>query len=243
MSNEHKMNDWRQIPTDWITKAVLNELKWTQTEGSTNAAALMVYIALGAYTAPYDDLIKNLSKGEASPTYNELQKFCGLSRDLISKGIKKLLLLNLIAKKKEGVRTIYTITDLYTKPFGKIPYKAFAHKGKLQNVFGGLSVRNKRTLHALKIYFTVIKYRYEKTNYAHISYEKIEAFTGVPRFEIKAALCALTENKLLIIDMVPAQNNEYRQNIYRIRGVESTRHLATMEETEYLRTAKPKLVK
>ena len=218
MSNENKMNDWRRVPTGWITETALNELRWTQTEGSTNAAALMIYIALGVYTAPYDDLIKNLSIGEASPTYNELQKFCGLSRDLINKGIKKLLFLNRIEKRKEGVRTIYTITDLQGIPFGKIPYKFFAHKGKLQNVFGGLSVRNKKTLHALKIYFMAIKFRNGKVNYARFSYEKIEAFSGIPRFEIKAALCALTENKLLIIDMVPSKNNDYRQNIYHRSG-------------------------
>lgn len=230
--------EWKQLPTEWINKDVMSELKWVSGKGSVNSSALMIFIALGVYTSAIDDPVMGLLEGEASPTYEELQRFCGLSRALISKGIKKLIALKRIEKTKKGVKIIYKLKDynlnsFYTHSWGKVPFRYFSKKGVIRGVFNNLNVRNKSTLLSLKIYLMAIKYRSNKNNYATFSYDTIKEFTSMPKSEIKKALQILSHNNLLIIDMVPAKNNEYRQNIYRVYGVGNTTHLATISDDSF----------
>ena len=229
------MLEWKKFPTNWIEPASMSDLKWGP-EGSANSAALMIFLAIAVYASTIDDPVNELSTGEADPTYEEFKAFCGLSRALISKGLKRLVALNLIKKSKRGVKNVYIINDfddINSYRWGKIPFKYFSKNGSIRNVFGNLNVRSKSTLHALKIYLMAIKYRNNKNNYANFSYGKIQEFASIPKFEIKAALQVLSQNKLLIIDMVPAVNNVYRQNIYRLYGVSSTIHLATIDSDEF----------
>jgi hypothetical protein len=233
-----KMLEWKMIPTKWLDKHSMSQLKWGE-EGSANSAALMIFLAISVYASAIDDPVAELSTGESNPTYEELQNFCGLSRALISKGLDKLILLGLIKKEKRGVKNFYIINDYYNgsshSPWGKIPFKYFSKNGSIRNVFGNLNVRSKSTLHALKIYLMAIKYRSNQNNYASFSYDTIQEFTSIPKFEIKVALQVLSQNKFLIIDMIPAKNNVYRQNIYRIYGVSDTVHLATIDNDEFKR--------
>lgn len=223
--------EWKKLPTGWINKESFYEFRWIRNEGSTSAAALMIYIALGVYASPIDDPGMGLETGESSPTYDEIRRFCGISRELVNRGIKKLESLGLITKKRKGVKTVYHITGLETwsnKKWGKVPYKYFSRKGVMRSVFSEFSIRNKSTLHALKIYLMAIKFRDNKNNYALFSYDKIVEMAGIPKFEIKQALQLLSNNKLLIIDLIEAKYNDYRQNAYRIIGINNTMHLATL---------------
>ena len=226
---------WKKIPTGWINETSLGELKWARGEGSTNSAALMVYICLGTYASVNDDPVAGVMAGQAKPTYQEIKNFCGISRDLINRGLRKLEDMGLIEVKRNGVGVIYTILGLgnANKRWGKIPHAYFSRKGEMRNVFGGLNVRSKETLHALKIYLMAIKYRDSVNNYARFSYDKIESFAGIHRPHIKPALCLLTENKLLMIDMVKAKESRYRHNLYRIIGVSGTTHLATLPDEHF----------
>jgi hypothetical protein len=230
-----KTLEWKKLPTSWIEPTIMSSLKWGK-EGSENSAALMMFLAIGVYTSPIDDPVNELSTGEASPTYEDLQAFSGLSRALIRRGLKKLIALKLIKQHKKGVRNIYIISNIKdgsSYRWGKIPFKYFSKNGSIKNVFGNLNVRSKSTLHALKIYFMAIKFRSSNNNYASFSYDKIKDFASIPKFEIKTALQVLSQNKLLIIDMVPSKNNEYRQNIYRLHGISSSVHLATINDEKF----------
>lgn len=230
-----KILEWKRMPTGWIDHDTLHTLRWNN-DGSTNSAALMLYIALCIHASPYDDPVQALKTGEASPTYIELMRFCGLSRAKVSDGLKLLVAINRISKRRNGVNTVYAIKGLEEQSncrWGKVPFKSLSRKGVLSPLFDKMSIRNKGTLHALKIFLMAVKFRDNQTNYAQFSYDKIEEFAGIPKFEIKKALSALSENNLLVIDSIRSQSNEYRKNIYRVAGVNNTRHLGTMSDENF----------
>lgn len=227
--------EFKRIPMDWVNEEVMRSLTWKRGEGSINSSALMLYVALCAHASLHDNLSLGLKDGEACPRYEELQRFCDISRDQISKGLDKLVSLGVIKRKKVGVRTKYSIvhiTDLKQGKlrFGKIPYKAYSINGEFKCVFQGLDVRKKVTLHALKLFYAIIKFRNNTTNYASISYEKLSAFTGIPTKDIKGALQVLYSNKLVVVDLVKSIDKDYRHNIYRVVGIRPKTHLATLSE-------------
>lgn len=232
-----KILEWKRMPIGWANEEILNEMKWTLGNGSTHSSTIMVYIALCVYASAIDDPALSLLEGDASPTYNDIKGFTGLSRAMISKAIKKLVEMKRISKKNVGVKTVYSIVgvqnNVHQQRWGKIPYKFYSKKGKLRCIFCGLSVRNKSTLYALKIFLMAIKFRDNKNNYAKFSYDKIVEFAGIPKLMIKEALQVLQQNKLVIIDIIKADNNDFRQNIYRVNGVSNTLHLGTLPEGEF----------
>ena len=226
---------WKMLPTGLVTPELMKSLTWAQADRSSNAAALMMYVGLAVYAAPTDEFLSGLKTGEAKPTYEQLKIFSGLSRDLINRGIQKLIELEMISKRKNGVGTIYVLNSYNSSLYrwGKIPHKYFSRKNEIRPVFHNMSVRNKVTLHALKIYLMLIKFRDDRKNYASISYDKLIVQTGVRREDVKRALMVLSENRLIIIDTVRSDYSDHRHNIYRICGVHNTRHLANLPDDDF----------
>lgn len=246
-SRDSKALIWKPMPVYWMEKegSSLKELLWKNNLGSHRAAALMVYFALCLYAMPKDDPIKKLPSGHAEITYTDLIDVIGISKLSISRGLKILTSMGLIEIiKKESMNkngNIYKIInyDLNTggKVWCKIPYRKFIKGRKISNIFSKMNLRNKNSLHAMKLFFILLKYRSDKTGEIFISYEKIESKTGINRNNIKESITVLINQGLIYFQQKSEFENYHEfieksidsekkfQNIYFIRGFSSENKL------------------
>lgn len=224
--------EWKKLPTRLVTAGHLDGLTWRgEGEGATNASALMLYMAIGFYAVQKIDEAQGLLPGEAAVTYEQLQDFTGLSRELISRGLRKLEERGLIETQARGRRNIYVIKYFDDNIWMKIPCR-YLSKGRHQvkPFFANLSVRNQYTLYAMKLYFVIMERRNTKTNHAAISYEKLEKYSGIPRNRIKMTISTLVSNELIFCDLIKGKAAENRHNIYRVRGIGNYQHLGTLSD-------------
>lgn len=94
--------------------------------------------------------------------------------------------------------------------------------------FTSFKLRSKVELHALKIYLVIVAFRNNSTNYTQLSYEKISEYAFVQKNDIKSALSLLVTNKLIQIDSISTELNEFStSNIYRLCHLEVYKHRGT----------------
>jgi hypothetical protein len=101
---------WRAIPVDPII-SMMPVLKWSTGRGLTGsrtAAALILYVTL-IFVAERQTIGDILVGYRSSPTHDELEKLTGLSRALISGGLKLLIELELIELSGSRQSRVYTI--------------------------------------------------------------------------------------------------------------------------------------
>ncbi|WP_316184785.1 hypothetical protein [Bradyrhizobium sp. SZCCHNRI1003] len=171
---------------------MLPRLKW-QTSGSArpsaDAAALMLYVALN-FTAEVETDDQGKRLGRASVSYAELEHITGLSRALISTGLKRLVEFGLIASTGSDQKRGYVIPWASNRWF-KLPCRAILSDGKIRP-FQQLSLRGKRELHALKLYLYLASIRDNRLPFSMASHEKIHKRLGIPEGEIRRAHSLLT---------------------------------------------------
>ena len=131
-------------------------------------------------------------------TYDELCDRTTLSRAKLSAGLNILSECKLIER----------------EPLGRSSYR--------------LANYNPAEFDALKLYFLFASRRDRKTNMAKISYEKIEAYSGIDRNKIRRALSVLAANALVHIEMVPSKVSENGvAYAYRLAHLNTRRHMGT----------------
>lgn len=227
--------DWRIMPSHWMLNSEhsLSSLKWAgKGYGSANTAALMVYYILCLYASERDNPITKLGAGEAEATYNELEKATGISRNKVWEGIDVLKKMNLIEISSTKTRNnIYRIVGYKEIPWCKIPLRKFVKNKAIVDVFCDFSLRKKTSLHAMKIYFLILYFRSNQTNYASISYDKISQYLGITKSDIRPALSLLQHAKFTLLDRINSPNNlsRYRHNIYWVSGIDSRKNFSTLK--------------
>jgi hypothetical protein len=83
-------------------------------------------------------------------------------------------------------------------------------------------------LHALKLYYLFARRRSNETNMAHLSYDKIEEYTGIERARIRKAISFLAAIGLVHVEHVPSRLNERGiANAYRLPFLDPYVHLGT----------------
>lgn len=232
--------EWKRLPTRLVTTELLSALRWQgDGVGATHSAALMIYFAIGFYAVQRFDVSSGLFAGEASVTYEKIQSFTGLSRELVSRGLRQLEALQLIHVRLEGRRSVYRILHFDDRIWMKIPCRYFSRFGKVESAFSNMSVRSQYTFYAIKIYFVIMERRNTKTNHTALSYPKLETYSGVPRMRIKKAISTLVAQNLIFCDMEKHHLADYRHNIYRVRGIRDYVHRGTLsdEDLEELRSS------
>ena len=214
------LRDWVRLPTRWIQDGGLRSFRWTPTEGSNHAAALMTLVAL-AHRA--DDQTMS-----ASVTYDQLTTSTTLSRAKVSAGLKVLEAQNIIARKTNG-RSSFQITDYDpTKDWGKLPAKRLYSSSGQILFFKELGLRKPAELHALKLYLLFVARRERTSNLANISYDKIVEYAGIDRNRIKQALSLLAINGVVYAEYGLSASSELGvASAYRIVHVENAAHMGT----------------
>jgi DNA-binding transcriptional ArsR family regulator len=214
------MRDWVRLPSRWIEEGGLEELAWTGSlqTGADYTAALMVLAPI-AHAADDDGLSRR--------TYDQLASATGLSRAKVSMGLSVLAELNVIKRKPDG-RSTFVLTN-YNEGGGwsKLPAKGLYAYGKI-TAFEHFHLRSMTELHALKLYYLFARRRSNRTNMAHLSYEKIEQYSGIERSRIKKAISFLTACGLIHVDHVPSRLFENRYaNAYRLTNLDPYNHRGT----------------
>lgn len=215
-----RLRNWVRFPSLWIEDGGLKKLRWggENGDGSANTAALMALMPLAHHADDQTGVIKL--------TYDELCAFTGLSRAKLSHGIKVLENLSIIESSEK--RSTYRLCD-YNPAGGwaKLPAKTLYASGRI-GAFDEFKLRSAAELNALKLYFLFAARRNRETNMAHISLDKIEAYAGLERHRIKAALNILAINNLAHVERVPSTSNPMGvANAYRLVGLDSYNHMGT----------------
>jgi DNA-binding transcriptional ArsR family regulator len=224
---------WTKIPTHWIRDENDPGLRKfiRQTRGaSISALVIYVVLSLRCNSRPdetFDDV------GCAKVSYSEFQRITGLSRPLISAGLKLLVDLGLIKLTRPGRSNTYQIED-YNKAYGwaKVPKKHLygSSSGEIR-AFHNLNLRHDAELNALKLYLLLIAFRSNDLNYAMIGYENITKYTGIQKNHIKSAQSLLTCWNLIQVDpeTTPGIDKVSQPFKYRICGIDGRRHMGTQK--------------
>jgi hypothetical protein len=208
--------NWVRLPTGWIEDGGLKSFTWRD-RGIDSLAALMLLIAI-AHRA-------DQATGEVRVTYNDLVLATGLSRTSVAAGLGKLEG-RLIEKHSQSM---YSLTAF--DPHGGwaiLPYeRLYTPRGQIK-FFQDLKKRKAIELNALKLYLLFVARRDRDTNQAHISYDKIEAYTGIARDDIKPAISFLLHAGMIYYEPVQSLAHSGRlSHAYRIIGYDSYRNPAT----------------
>jgi len=213
--------DWVRLPSRWIEEGGLRQLRWGNPKrpGADIVAALMVLVPI-AHNA--DD-----QTGLAKCTYDDLCNATGLSRAKLSAGLKVLETINVIEREPEGRSTFKLVNYDPAGGWCKLPAKRLYSGGSII-AFENFNLRNTTELHALKLYFLFAARRGNDTNMAHLSYDKIETYSGVERLRIKKAISFLAAIGLIYVEHIPSNLNDYGMaNAYRLAFLEPYFHLGT----------------
>lgn len=213
------VSQWTPIPTKWIQyDRGLHRFKWSGGPDNDNAgqiAALMLLIVIAHHT--------NKETGLARLSYDDMMEATGVSRPLVARGLCILEAQGLIARdpnQKRGTITLVDATE--SSGWGKMPAKGLYQNGRIL-AFEAFSLRNRAALDALKLYFLLIAFRNNKTNRAHLSYDKINEHSGIHRNRIRIAISLLAANSLVNVNDVFSGVSEYGiSNVFQISHLKDT---------------------
>jgi hypothetical protein len=215
------LREWVRLPSKWIEDGGLKQLRWgsPNTPGADNTAALMV-LAVIAHNADEE-------RGLARLTYNQLRTMTTLSGAKIAGGLDVLGKINVIKRAPEG-RSTFQLTNYDPKSgWCMLPAKNLYVAGSVE-AFKDFKLRSASELHALKLYFLFAARRGRDTNMAHLGYDKIHEYSGIPDNRIKTAISFLASLSLVYVEHLPSNTNDYGTfNAYRLKGLEPRVHLGT----------------
>lgn len=211
---------WVKLPSGWIEGRGLVEFQW-KPRGSSETAALMVLIAIAHHAS--------LEEGIAYLTYDNFEDITHLSRTKIGEGLARLKKLGLIAGDPDGHRSIYQLADYDpAKGWTMLPARGLYSAAGGIAAFADFRLRSRSELDALKAYLAFAARRDRRDNRAHMTYEQIEEYAGIPQARIKTALSILTSGGLLLVDQLPSRNHENAMaHAYRLAHLNPTIHQGT----------------
>ncbi|MDB5607990.1 MAG: hypothetical protein JWP25_4890 [Bradyrhizobium sp.] len=215
------MRDWVRLPSAWIEQGGLRWLRWSGEEptGSDNIAALMVLSPI-AHNA--DD------QGLAKCTYDQLCLATGLSRSKVANGLSVLEEREVIEREPSGRSTFQLANYDEAGGWSKLPARRTYGAGGGIIAFEDFTLRSRTELDALKLYYLFARRRSSQTNMAHLSYDKIEEYSGIKRLRIKKAISRLASAGLVYVEHVPSNlNDRGTANAYRLAFLDSYNHLGT----------------
>lgn len=152
-----------------------------------------------------------------------------MSRTKISSGLNLLEDAEIIIRDPEH-QSLYRLAGYGEEgvQWAKLPAKnLYLRNGELtfrQSMF----MRSRAELDALKIYLAFVARRDNDQNAVYLSYEKITAYTGVHRNQIKAATSFLAGNGLISMENIKSQISDLGSAlVYRVTHVDPYKHQGT----------------
>ena len=210
---------WVMMPSAWINEGGLRDFRWGGSTGSNDAAALMVL-------TPILHQVDRLT-GTAHLTYSALELATTLSRTKIAAGLTVLENRGIVERAQQG-RSNYSVCNFDpSSGWAKFPALGLYRSGQIA-FFGEINLRKRAELDSLKLWFLFAARRDHAVNLAKVTYDQIEALTGIPRDRIKGGLSLLAANGLIHIEHIPSQHSEYGvASAYRLPQIDSSRHMGS----------------
>lgn len=220
------MMSWTKLPSAWIENRELHAFRWAQGEGANNIAALMVLAVIAHHIEP--------QTGSARLTYSDLSDKASLSRAKVSAGLGLLEARGLVDRYPDC--SFYRLRNYDPNAgWAMFPAKGLYHNDVVA-AFEEFRLRVRSELDALKLYFLFAARRNRDTNYANISYPKIEEYSGVDRNHIRRALSVLAAHGLVHVQYCDSTTNENgTANAYRLAHIEPRNHMGTRGRADTLR--------
>ena len=203
---------WVKMPSKWIADDTFS-VKFSSSELATDIAALKIYICLciNAKTVskihyPSDPTNAFFDKRplpimrdqlESRMTYDELAQSVSLSRALISRGIKKLALSELIELEGTTRKKIYVLVGSPHRRWCKMPKKDLMGSENIIKAFSSFSQRYQHEKDALKIFLYLLSIRTNANRFVDVSRGLIAEKTGTKLFDIDNAIGFLASIGLL----------------------------------------------
>ena len=194
-----KPSQWHRLPTVSVV-AALPQMTWSAASGEKPAAqtaALMLFVALNFMATTWKD-DDNQFHALAEGTYVDLGEATGgISRAMISAGLRRLVGLGLISPEGSHQKRRYKINWPSEHRFFKLPCKAIV-TGTVIAPFKHFTMRSKHELHAMKLYLYFASIRGNHSFYSMASYETIFERTRIPERDIRKAISLLISSGLLV---------------------------------------------
>ncbi len=212
--------EWVAFPTKWIEDGGLQKFRW-KAAGGQGTASLVLLVVLAHNT--------DQSSGVVRMTYDAMTEAAGLSRAMVAAALELLIKRKRIVRAPEIGRSAFRLTDFdkTVAGWGKIPVRGL-YTGPRIPAFAAFHLRSIAELDAMKIYLLLVARRNNHTNYANLTYDHIEGYTGIARDRIKGALSFLSALYLVHVDHVKSTvSDRGMANAYRLVHLEPHKHMGT----------------
>lgn len=195
------MKKFGQLPIWWIKNGLLHNVFRADDIGG-GIAAMKCLLALSVNIDFYSRT--------AQISLTDLEDLTGLSRPMITKGLKKLEENNIVRIDREPFINIYELTiQNNDSQWAKTPVDS------VKNHLRTISNRGMAPFVALKIYILLLSYRYRANTAVKLSHGTMRDRTGVQTNQIRFGLDVLYCSRL--IHLIPQE--EKTANVYEIIGL------------------------
>lgn len=233
---------WVKMPSRWITSGMLRDNFSSNSNTSTDIAALKLYMYLCMFSRPvirrktpllamlqpdkpYWHQKDEITLSEANITYDELTIGCGLSRLLVSRGMKKLIDLKLVSKEGTTRKINYVIQGSLDTGWCKLPKRQLVKIEHQISSFHAIKNRYQHERDAIKVFMYLLTIRTNRFQHVDVSRGKISISTGVDLYHIEESLAFLQGIGLLeqvkskgYIKNAPDQVDKFRLHRYFVIG-------------------------
>jgi DNA-binding transcriptional ArsR family regulator len=199
---------WVKMPSNWITSGALKSNFSSNSSMTTDISALKLYMYLCLFSipitrrktlsvakflpdTPYWRLRDEVTLAEAKLTYDDLTKGCGLSRSLVSRGLRKLVDLKLITKEGTTRKINYVIQGSLDAGWCKLPKRQLVKIEQQVSSFQAIKNRYHHERDALKVFMYLLTIRTNRYQHVDVSRGKISVSTGVDLYHIEESLAFL----------------------------------------------------
>lgn len=192
------------MPSKWITEGTMKKSFSSRGSISSEIAALKIFPYLCMYTESTQrklaassqqpqqaNVMKLITRGLARRTYDEIGDDIGLSRKLISAGLRKLEDCSLIVKEGTIRKPVYLLKGNLDFGWAKLPRRDLLKVNNRVEAFIGFKNRYAYERDALKLYLYILAIRNNNLTYSEVSKGKIEEKTGITIERINEAVTFL----------------------------------------------------
>lgn len=213
---------WAALPAFFMRYSGLKDLN--DRRPSSDIAAMKLYIVFAIKIRTHGN------KGAVSLSYDELTEMAGLSRTLVSRGLKQLCAYNLILITGDRKKFYSLKSNTTYKGWTKIPVKPLIDENGNVFIFSSFRNRYDYELNALRLYLYLLYARSNSDCFTEVSYATIYERIGIGYSKIDNALSFLKSCGLLL----DRQITESSMRIFPLRDDHLQAYRYTLLGGEYL---------